>query len=76
MSVENIPPRPMHVGGTSSSFRASADGSGDDGIFDSLSPFKMGERKSVLILVGLISVSVILAATLVAAMIFMLKLCR
>ncbi|KAM3182896.1 hypothetical protein ACTXT7_011435 [Hymenolepis weldensis] len=76
VSVENIPPRSLNADGAISSFIASADGSGDGGVFANLFPFKLGERKNVLILVGLISVFVILAATLVAAMICMLKPCR
>lgn len=75
MSVENIPPRSLDGGGASSSFVATVDGNGE-GIFANIFPFKLGERNNVLILVGLISVSVILAITLVAAMICMLKPCR
>ncbi|VDO06978.1 unnamed protein product [Rodentolepis nana] len=76
VSVENIPPRSLDGGGASSSFVASANGSGESGIFANLFPMKLGERKNALILVGLISVSVILAIALVAAMICMLKPCR
>lgn len=77
VSVENIPPRALDGGGASSSFIASADGSGGEGgVLANLFPFKLGERKNVIILVGLISISVILAVALVAAMICMVKPCR
>ncbi|KAH9285015.1 Protocadherin gamma-A4 [Echinococcus granulosus] len=77
VSVEDIPPRSLDVGGASSSFIASSEGGdGEGGVLANLFPFKLGERKNVLILVGLISVSVILAVILVAAMICMLKPCR
>ncbi|VDD81788.1 unnamed protein product [Mesocestoides corti] len=70
--VEDIPPRALDRG-ASSSFVAS---SGDGGALASLFPFKLGERKNVLLLVGLISVSVVLATVLIAAMICMLRPCR
>ncbi|KAM7532960.1 hypothetical protein Aperf_G00000126853 [Anoplocephala perfoliata] len=77
VSVENIPPRAMDGGSASSSFIASADGSGaEGGVLANLFPFKLGERKNVIILVGLVSISVILAVALIAAMICMLKPCR
>lgn len=59
--------------GASSSFTAST---GEEGGLAGLFPFNLGEGKNVLLLVGLISVSVILAIMLVAAMICMIKPCR
>ncbi|KAL5967411.1 Protocadherin-23, partial [Taenia solium] len=76
VSVEDIPPRSLDGGGASSSFTAISEGGGDGGVLANLFPFKLGERKNVLILVSLISVSVILAVVFIAAMICMCKPCR
>ncbi len=72
ISVEDIEPRKLG-GGASSSFTAS---SGDEGGLAGLFPFNLGESRNILLLVGLISVSVILAIILVAAMICMIRPCR